>query len=84
MPSLHIGWSTWVTFALFPVLRSWWGRAIVVLYPFVMLTAVVVTGNHYILDGAGGVGAMVLGLLLAWAVDRLRDRRYGATRAPTA
>jgi len=23
MPSLHIGWSTWVTFALLPVLRRW-------------------------------------------------------------
>jgi len=48
-----------------------------VLYPFVMLTAVVVTGNHYILDGAGGVGAMALGVLLAWAVDRARGRRHG-------
>jgi hypothetical protein len=64
MPSLHIGWSTWCAAALWGVFRRPWQRGLAVLYPFVTLTAVVVTGNHYILDGAGGVATLVL----AWSI----------------
>ena len=33
MPSLHIGWSTWCAIALWPLLRRWWTRVLVLLYP---------------------------------------------------
>jgi hypothetical protein len=46
------------------VFRRPWQRGLAVLYPFVTLTAVVVTGTHYILDGAGGVATLVL----AWSI----------------
>jgi membrane-associated phospholipid phosphatase len=65
MPSLHIGWSTWAVFALWPLVRPWWGRLILVSYPVVMLFATVVTGNHYFLDAVGGWGALALGYALA-------------------
>jgi hypothetical protein len=68
MPSLHIGWSSWCAFALAPVLRHWWARALIIVYPFVTLFAVVVTANHYILDGAGGLATLGLGYLVARVV----------------
>ena len=70
MPSLHIGWSSWCAFALAPVLRHRWSKALIIAYPFATLFAVVVTANHYILDGAGGLG----GLALAYGVARLVTR----------
>lgn len=69
MPSLHVGRALWVTVALWPVLRRRWSKGSAVAYPFVMLFATVVTANHWILDGAGGVAA----LLIAMALERARS-----------
>ncbi len=60
MPSLHFAWSTWSALVLYPMLRSRWTRAVVVLYPAATLFAIVVTANHFWLDAAGG--ALVLGV----------------------
>ena len=70
MPSLHIGWSSWCTAALVPVLRRRWARALLVLYPLATLTAIVVTGNHYVLDAVGGL----LALGAAVGIEQLRSR----------
>lgn len=59
MPSLHIGWSTWCTWALWPSLRHWWSKALAVLYPLATLFCIVLTANHYVLDAVGGL--VVLG-----------------------
>jgi hypothetical protein len=69
MPSLHIGWSTWCAVALLPVLRRRWTRALVVGYPFLTLLTVMVTANHYWLDGVGGLVTLGAGTGLAalWA-----------------
>ena len=67
MPSLHIGWSTWCALALIPVLRRRWSRLLIAAYPVATLIAIVVTGNHYVLDAVGGV--VVLGL--AWWIEAL-------------
>lgn len=72
MPSLHIAWSTWCTVALLPVLRRWWTKALIVIYPLVTLTAVVVTANHFVLDGVGGVVVLGLGWMVALGIDRVR------------
>ncbi len=55
MPSMHVGWSTWVAIVLFPLVRRRWARALVVLYPFVTLICIVLTANHYWIDGVGGL-----------------------------
>jgi membrane-associated phospholipid phosphatase len=72
MPSLHIGWSSWCAFALAPVLRRRWAKALIVAYPFCTMFAVVVTANHYILDGIGGLGTLALAYLVARLVTRPR------------
>jgi PAP2 superfamily protein len=73
MPSLHIGWSSWCAFALVPVVRRRWVKVLLVLHPVATLFAVVVTANHYIIDGAGGLGALALAYPLARLVTRNSD-----------
>jgi len=60
MPSLHFAWAVWSSLVLVAVLRRPWAVALAVVYPAGTLFAVVVTGNHYILDAV--VGAAVLGV----------------------
>ena len=76
MPSMHIGWSTWSTLALIPLLRRRWTKALAVAYPLVTLVCIVVTGNHYWIDGAGGLLCLGAGFALAHAIT---GRRRGLT-----
>jgi hypothetical protein len=80
MPSLHIGWSTWCAIAVWPMLSRRWTKAAVLLYPAATLFCIVVTGNHYWLDGAGGLLAFGVGSLLGWGLHRWNqgrlDRQY--------
>ncbi|MCU1460692.1 MAG: superfamily [Acidimicrobiales bacterium] len=71
MPSLHFAWSTWSVCVLWPMMRHWWSKALVAVYPIATLFAIVVTANHYVLDAAGGVVVLVLGFLLGRAITRL-------------
>jgi hypothetical protein len=78
MPSLHIAWALWCVFALVPVVRRRWIKALLILHPFVTLFAIIVTANHYFLDAAGGVLVFVLGVAIA------RIPRPAFTVAPLA
>lgn len=75
MPSLHIGWSTWCAVAMLPLLRRRWQRIVVFLYPLVTLFCIVVTANHYILDGAGGLLVFGVGALIGWRFHRWNQAR---------
>jgi membrane-associated phospholipid phosphatase len=75
MPSLHIGWSTWCVFAVWPLLRRRSTKALVVLYPLATLFCIVVTGNHYWIDGAGGLLAFGIGSLAGWGSHRWNQAR---------
>ncbi|MDQ1489388.1 MAG: hypothetical protein QOJ23_1902 [Actinomycetota bacterium] len=77
MPSLHIGWSVWSAWVLVPLLARRPARMAAAVYPLVTLTAIVVTGNHWILDAAGGVAAFGAALALTTAGHRLRRRGRG-------
>jgi len=68
MPSVHVGWSIIVALAVVGALRSPW-RWLAVLYPVLTTTVVVVTANHYWLDG------IVAGLLVAAALAVQRAGR---------
>jgi hypothetical protein len=72
MPSFHGGWSMWTALALVPVLRSWWTKALVLLYPVATLFAIVVTANHWILDAVGGWVLLGISWLLVAAYERWR------------
>jgi hypothetical protein len=73
MPSLHFAWSSWCALVLFPSMRTRWGKALVLAYPFMTVFAIVVTGNHYILDAVGGAAVLATGFGLGWALTRLTD-----------
>jgi len=82
MPSLHIGWSTWCACAAVPVVRNRVAKVLLILHPIVTFFAVVITANHYILDGIGGLVTLALGYLVARAVTRAPAD--GAEKSPPA
>ena len=81
MPSLHFAWSTWCALVLVPSLRRPWTKALALAYPLATLFAIVVTGNHYVLDAAGGAVVLGAGYLLGYAVtNRVWRRRPALVR----
>ena len=62
MPSVHVGWAILVAIALITTVRSRW-RWLGVLYPTMTTLAVIVTANHFWLDGIAA--AIILLVVLA-------------------
>ncbi|HOT23013.1 MAG TPA: phosphatase PAP2 family protein [Thermoleophilia bacterium] len=64
MPSLHFAYALFVALCLYMLVRPLWLRRAAFIYPTVCFLAIVVTGNHFILDAVmGGVAVLV-----AWVV----------------
>jgi hypothetical protein len=76
MPSVHVGWALLVAAAIIVTARTRW-RWLAVAYPVMTTLAVIVTANHFWLDGI--VAALIL--LLVLAVQWLA-RRFLASRPP--
>ena len=72
MPSLHVGWAAWAALALWPVLRRRSTRLLAALYPAWMLVAVVVTGNHFVLDCVAAAAATLLACAIVTAGQAIR------------
>ena len=64
-PSMHIGWNLLVGIAIWMASRNIFVRAFAVLMPLAMLSDIVLTGNHYIIDAAAGFVVMLIGLGIA-------------------
>ena len=75
MPSLHIGWATWCALAIWPLLRRRWTKLAVLLYPAATLFCIIVTANHFWLDGVGGLMAFGVGALIGWGMHRWNQNR---------
>ncbi len=89
MPSLHVGVAPIVGWALWRLTPWMWTRALGIAYPLLVATAVVVTGNHFVLDVAGGlivvlpaavVARLLTGPPLALPSPILGRRRAGGAR----
>jgi hypothetical protein len=88
MPSLHVGWALIVAGSIIWSLRARW-RWLALLYPALTWWVVLVTGNHYWLDGAVSlllvvVATLVVGLLRAGgggSGETADERRPPARRA---
>jgi hypothetical protein len=59
MPSVHVGWALIVAIAVITVSRRRW-RWLAAAYPMVTLLVVVVTANHFWLDGIAAALLVVL------------------------
>ncbi len=85
MPSMHIAWTSWSAYAVFLSVRWRHPRAAWLAWLFPLLTAFVVlaTGNHYVLDIAGGVAVLAVAIALTtWAGRSRRAHLRTAVRFP--
>jgi len=81
MPSVHVGWAVLVAIAVIITLRSRW-RWLALLYPAMTTLAVVVTANHFWLDGI--VATALLGLVLLGQAAGRRALAAAASAGPAA
>lgn len=84
MPSIHTAWSIWCAAAIIAVTRRRWAKAVAALYPAATIVVIMGTANHFILDAAGGAGALAMGLVLSQGVVRAAElaRPPGQSPAP--
>lgn len=82
MPSVHCAWALWCALALVPRLRRRWAKALAAAYPVMTVIAIVLTGNHFILDAVGGFAVLGLGYLVARAFTRAGRRPAPEETAP--
>jgi len=78
MPSLHFSWTCILAWLLLRESRGWY-RFLGLGYPLLTLAAIVVTGNHYLLDAVVGVILIGVAVGLVNTARRLKNRspHYG-------
>ncbi|MFC1419917.1 phosphatase PAP2 family protein [Streptacidiphilus cavernicola] len=69
MPSVHVAWCVLVAVAVVRISPSRW-RWLIIVHPVLTVAVVVVTANHYWLDGVAAVALLLLAYLAQWAVAR--------------
>ncbi|MBP2389581.1 phosphatase PAP2 family protein [Aeromicrobium fastidiosum] len=69
MPSLHVGWTVWVAWALWRHVGMT-GRALSVLYALGTTAVVVGTGNHWVLDAVAGAAVIAAGIAISGRIDQ--------------
>ncbi|MFI5792190.1 phosphatase PAP2 family protein [Streptomyces sp. NPDC051677] len=81
MPSLHFGWSLWCGLVIAIVAPKWWMKALGLLHPLFTVSAIVATGNHWVLDAVGGAAVVGGGFGLSYLLMGPRARFATATAA---
>jgi hypothetical protein len=84
VPSFHVGWLLVVAAVLWGLTSSVAVRVLCVVHPALMCLAVVVTGNHWVLDLPAGAAIALVGLAVAHRLARRRtstDPEQGRHRA---
>ena len=82
MPSLHASFALIVPAFFLPWIRWNWLKAVVLLFPLIMLTSLVYFGEHWVIDGLVG-WAITGGSFWFWGrmEQRTRDHRAALARA---
>ncbi|MGW6195130.1 phosphatase PAP2 family protein [Kribbella sp. NPDC055110] len=83
MPSLHVGWALMVAVFLIRATRSRW-RWLWIAHPLLTFTVVVVTANHYWLDGLVAIALAVPLLLIFDSSSSARTRNGARSRTERA
>jgi hypothetical protein len=82
MPSVHVAWCVLVAVAVVRISPSRW-RWLVVAHPVLTVAVILVTANHYWLDGVAALVLLLLSYLVQWAVARaLAARRSQRAAEP--
>lgn len=76
VPSLHFGWNLAMGVAVWFAFTNVWARIFAVVMPALMLIAVVVTANHFILDAVAGTIVVAGGATLAFAANSFGRERF--------
>ncbi|MEV5430974.1 phosphatase PAP2 family protein [Streptomyces sp. NPDC052701] len=74
MPSLHFGWSLWCGLVIAVIAPRTWMKALGLLHPLFTVSAIVATGNHWVLDAAGGALVVGAGFGLTYLLQGPRAR----------
>jgi hypothetical protein len=64
MPSLHVGWTVWVAWAMWRYVRRT-GHVLSLLYVAGTTLVVIATGNHWLLDAIMGAVVVAIGIVAA-------------------
>lgn len=70
MPSLHFGWDLLFSLAIIQYSRFLLFRVVGVLMPLAMFLSIILTANHFILDGVAGALVAMVGLAMAMGIAR--------------
>jgi hypothetical protein len=70
LPSLHFGWSLLLGVVVAKVGKRPWFVAFGIIWPVAMFFAIVMTGNHFIIDAIAGAAVSFVGLGLAYLLRR--------------
>ena len=73
MPSVHVGWALLVAVVIVQVSRSRW-RWLALAYPALTTLAVVITANHFWLDGVGAAALLAVALLIQRTGQAIRRK----------
>ncbi|MEU9985404.1 bifunctional glycosyltransferase 87/phosphatase PAP2 family protein [Streptomyces sp. NPDC048045] len=84
MPSLHFGWALWCGIVIAVIAPKWWMKALGLLHPFLTVSAIVATGNHWVLDAVGGAVVVSAGFGLSYLFQGPRARTVTAVAAQAA
>lgn len=84
VPSLHFGWSLLLGLVIGYVGKNAFAWALAIAWPVAMFFAIVMTGNHFILDAVAGAVVSFAGLGIALVFERARPVVHGwlAQRVP--
>ncbi|MFD9425289.1 MULTISPECIES: bifunctional glycosyltransferase 87/phosphatase PAP2 family protein [unclassified Streptomyces] len=72
MPSLHFGWSLWCGVVIVVLAPKMWMKALGLLHPLFTVSAIVATGNHWVLDAVGGALVVSMGFGLTYLLSGRR------------
>lgn len=68
LPSLHIGYALFLSLAIYLLTTNRLARVAAAVYPVVVLAAIVITGNHYLLDAVAGVVVLAVAFVANYGI----------------
>lgn len=84
MPSVHCAWALWCALVFVPRVGHVALKLLAALYPALTVLVIIVTGNHYWLDAAGGFLVLGVGYVIAHRFTRAGrvDRKEPSATEP--